>query len=405
MLVAALVAVATIAAPASGQDRSAIQDLLDRRAAAIRDRDRAAFAATILPGEIFFRARQLRMFDRMRNLEFASYRLVVRWDRWGDLASPSDRSRYGDADAVVIPVTEERYRLAGYDRDEVVEELFYTFVERDGRWYIASDTDLDDLTLYSARHPWDFARLTQQRSGHFLLLEPACAGCTRAPPAALVLAEVALARVKGYWSAPWRKRMPLVIPTSSADLKRMLQLTFDVEDFVAFAASTVDFDDGIDYTGHRIILNPDQFVGRPQESTLDILAHEILHIATRKSSGPFVPTWVEEGIAEYVRHEADPSTLAIVYGAGSGQGLPEHFEFTTGSGYDIYVNYQRAYSAVRYFIQRWGLKSFIRFYRRLGRIEVAPGLADYHVDRALRASIDMGLNRFERAWASSIDAP
>jgi hypothetical protein len=409
-LTCAVVVVVTVIAPATRADeRAEIQELLDRRAHAVLNRDRRAFAATISPARAKFRRAQLASFDHMGNLPLGSYRLLLRWDRLGDLARASDRKRYPGADAVVIPITEERYRLAGYDRADAVEDIFFTFVRRGTRWQIASDTDLDDVSIFSARHPWDFYPLRAREGDHFLLLEPACSACAVAPPSALALAEAALQRVRRYWPAPWRKRMPLVIPNSAGELTRMLQLTFDVENFVAFAVSTVDLDHGVDYSGNRIVLNPDAFVGRTNDSTIDVLAHEILHVATREASGPFVPTWIEEGIAEYAGHEGAVSPLAFfIQEAATGEfdgRLPEGFEFTTGSGIDIFRSYEKSYSAVRYFIERWGLKTFVRFYRRLGRIEIAPGLARWHVDRALRHTVGIGLDRFQRAWAGSIETP
>lgn len=396
-------------APAAAADRGAIQELLDRRAAAIVEGDRRAFLATIAGDPNEFRSEQAGLFRRLQGLPLASYRLRARWDRLGELARESDRRLYPDAADVVIPVTEERYRLAGFDRSAAVEDIFFTFVKHDDEWRIASDTDMDDVTLFSARHPWDFRTLSGRERGHFLLLEPRCEQCSTAPPSALALAEQAHERVVRYWSPPWHKRVPLVIPNSARDLKRMLQLTFDVGNFVAFAVSTVDLREGVDYTGHRIVLNPDAFVGRTSDSTLDILAHEILHVATREVSGPFVPSWVEEGLAEYVGNEGSTSALAFLIGEASvaefdGR-LPAGYQFTIGSGVDIFRSYQESYSAVRYFIERWGLNRFIRFYRTLGRPEVAPGLASYHVDRALRQTVGMGLARFQRAWAGTIDTP
>jgi hypothetical protein len=407
--VAAAIAVTVIAPTAQADQRAEIQDLVDARARAILNLDRRGFAATLAAARPAFRREQMALFTRLAKVPFRSYRLRVRWDRLGDLARPSDRERYPAANGVVIPVTEERYRLAGYDRTAAVEDVFFTFVDgRDG-WRIASDSDLDDVALYSARHPWDFHRLRSRESGHFLLLEPACSTCASAPAAALRLAESALQRVSRYWQQPWHKHIPVIVPNGTADLSRMLQLTFDVENFVAFAVSTVDLDNGVDYSGHRIVLNPDAFDNRTSDSTLDILAHEILHVATRKASGPFVPTWIEEGIAEYVGHEGSTLPLAFLFQdvtAGSFDGrLPEGFEFTIGNGVDIFRSYQKSYSAVSYFIGKWGLRSFVAFYRRLGRIEVAPGLPEFHVDRAMRDTIGVGLDQFERAWAGSIDSP
>jgi hypothetical protein len=394
---------------AQPEDRDAIQALLDRRAAAVIARDEDAFLATVSKTAREFRMRQRRLFERMETLPIGSYSLEVDWARYGDLSRPSDRTRHPEAADVAIPVTEERYTLEGFDPAPAAEDLFYTFVEIDGDWLIAGDSDLDDITLFSARHPWDFHSQRVTERGRFLLMEPVCDRCPSAPPNALALARSAMQRVNGYWGLPWRKRVPVVIPASAADLKRMLQATFDVGNFVAFAYSTVEVDEGIDYTGHRIILNPDAFVGRSSGSTLEILAHELLHVAGRYRSGPFVPTFVEEGIAEYVGRDQRPDALAffdldIATGAFDGR-LPEDYQFSTGSGSDIFRSYQKSYSAIRFFIDRWGIGRFQRFYTLLGRPDIDPGTVGYHVDRAMTRSIGMTLDEFERAWAGSIDSP
>ena len=186
----------------------------------------------------------------------------------------------------------------------------------------------------------------------------------------------------------------------------MIQATFDLDNFVAFAYSTVDLTDGVEYTGHRIILNPPAFGGRSTESSTSILAHELLHVATRESSGPFMPVFVDEGFAEYVGYDADPGSLAflnseIAAGTFDAQ-VPEDFQFTIGSGTDIYRSYQKSESAVTFFIQRWGLDRFRRFYRSLGRVKIEPGTARYWLESKLRKAIGMGVGGFERAWADSI---
>jgi hypothetical protein len=411
---AALIGV-LLGAPAPSADgetaphRRAIEELLDRRATAVLRGDKAMFMSTVARLSPSFRRRQARLFDRMTRVPLESYELSVAWQRFGDLATQRHRRSYPTVDRVVIPVTEERYRLAGFDRHEAVEDVFYTYVLQEGEWLIAEDTDTDYLTLYSARHPWDLSSLRFAERDRFLLVTPKCetsVRCGRAPRGTLSLAAAAARRVERYWSPPWPRRLALVVPRSARDLRRMLQLTFDVDNFVAFAYSTVDLARGLRFTGHRVLLNPNAFVGRASDSTLDILAHEIVHVATRPLSGPFVPAFVEEGIAEYVRHEGNAGPLAFVQAqANDGRfdrRLPEDYEFTAGRGIDILRSYQESYSAVRYFIRRWGMRTFTRFYRVLGQRRIAPGTVDYHVDRAMRRTIGLGLDDFQRAWASSI---
>jgi hypothetical protein len=114
-----------------------IQELLDRRAAAVMAGDFDAFMATVADDSGAFVRRQRRLFERMTGVPLASYRLEARPDRFGDLATASVEKSYPEADAVSIPVTEERYRLEGFDTEEAIEDMFFTFVERDGEWLIA----------------------------------------------------------------------------------------------------------------------------------------------------------------------------------------------------------------------------------------------------------------------------
>lgn len=370
--------------------------------------DRAAFMATVATTSEDFVDRQRKLFRGLSDVPLASFRYRVAWERRGDLVRAQDKARYLGAEEVSIPLTEERYRIAGYDRAEAVEDLFYTFVKQNDEWLIAEDSDLNDITMYSARHLWDFGPLRSSESEHFLMLEHPCrkSGCRSMGEDFLDLAEQGWDQARRYWDGPFQRRIVVLVPRTGDELKRIIQSTFDLENFVAFAYSTVDPLDGVDYTGHRIIPNPKAFEGRDPNSVLQILAHELLHVATRESAGPFVPIFVDEGFADYVGYSDDPSALAffnsdVAAGLFNGQ-LPEDFEFTIGDGTEIYRSYQKAQSAVRFFIDRFGLRAFNRFYRFLGRKEIAAGTARYHIDQAFRRTTGMGYDAFQRAWTSSI---
>jgi hypothetical protein len=398
-----------LARPRPDAARARIQRLLDARARAFRERDRAAFMATVSTAHPRFRARQARLFRWAAAVPFGSYRLVARWDRYGDLARASDLDRYPGAEAVSLPVTEERFRIGAYDDRPVVGEVFFTFVKEDGRWLVAEDSDLERVGLASARHLWDFGPVATERSAHFIVLKHPCGsniGCLSSSRDVLPLAERALRRVDLYWRAPWHKRVVIVVPTTLRALAAMLQTTYDLDNFVAFATAAVDVDEGFDYVGERILFNPESIAHRPEDQVLTILSHELTHVATRPHSGPFVPVFVEEGIADYIGHDADAAALqffdALVAEGGFDGRLPGDIEFQIGSGTDIYTSYQEAHSATRFFVERWGFARLERFYKEVGRPAVAPGTTRYHVDRALRATIGIGLHAFERAWADSI---
>jgi hypothetical protein len=383
--------------------------LLAARSSSVLAGDKNAFMASVVPGPSPFRRRQARLFDRMTKVSLASYRLAPVWTRLGDLARPSDRARYPSAEAVTIPVTEERYSIRGFDDRPVEEDLFYTFIQDNGRWFVAADSDLNHLGFRTVRHLWDFGPVSARRSAHFLLLSHPCSaaiGCAHLPSGLLDIAEKALTRVDAYWPRSWRHRIVILAPTSTAELRRMLQATFDVNKFVAFAYATEDLEHGLRFIGRRIILNWRALTHRTSDSVLTILAHELTHVATRNSAGPEIPTFVDEGIAEYVGYDADPSSLSYldsVVQAGRFDGkLPRDYQFVTGSATDIFLSYQKAEAAVRFFIQRWGVDRFVRFYRSLGRQRIVAGTARFHLGKALQHSTGLTLAEFQKRWASSL---
>ena len=182
---------------------------------------------------------------------------LTRWPR-GNRALVDE---YPRADAVHVPVTEERYRIRGFDSRTAVKDMFYTFVRERGKWKIASDTDLYPITLYSARGLWDFGPLSVRQSGNLLVIAQACRRCPQAPAGSISLIREALARVDSVWRKPWPHKIVVLVPRSSPELKKMIQATFNVNNFVAFTYSTIDAEHSFDYTGQRIILNPRAFFG------------------------------------------------------------------------------------------------------------------------------------------------
>jgi hypothetical protein len=416
LVVAVLVATAMLgggsaAAQEVTSEQDAIQQLVERRATAVLERDRAAFLSTVDPASTEFYDEQEQLFESLGSVPLESYALEVRWDRFGDLVRPSDRAKYSSVEDIAIPVTEERYRIRDFDRTPAIEDMFFTFVKKDGDWLIAEDSDLNDLAFYSSRHLWDYGPMFRVDGDHFVLFGHKCtpgAGGTLCPREAkefMALAEEALARVDGYWPMPWSRHVAVLVPSTPEELKRILQITFDPSDFVAFSSSTVDADEGIRYTGHRIIFNWRSLENRSDSDIVTILAHELVHVASRDLAGAFIPIFFDEGIAEYIGHDADPDALSFLnseVGAGFFDArLPEDYEFITGDATSIFRSYQEGLSAVNYFAQRYGVRDLIRLYRTLGS-PLAPGTARFHIDRALRKVAGTNFESFENAWADSI---
>jgi hypothetical protein len=373
--------------------------VLEGRARALLRGDRREFLSAIdRDADRDFAQRQGRLFDGFQRLPLLDYRLDVSLDVFGELTSSEELQRYERAAQPTILHVEQRYRLRGYDPQPALDDLFLTFVRRPGGWRVISDTDLDDLTMYSGRLLWEFGPIVTRESDHFLYVShPDLDGVA---DTILAAAERALDRVSGVWPLSFRRKVVILAPSESEELVRIIQAQFDVDVFVAFAYSGLDRDHQWDLVGHRIILHWDNFSAQSDQVQQSILTHELLHIATRELSGPFVPAFVDEGVAEWVTTDASTLLLAIRVSAGTfDRRLPLDHEFITGDNEDIVNSYQESYSFIRYADDRFGPRAVADFYRRLGRPRVAPGTWRYHVDRAMLGAFGLGFGQLQRRWA------
>ncbi|HZA60172.1 MAG TPA: hypothetical protein VE754_00645 [Actinomycetota bacterium] len=384
-------------APAGAQPDplAQIQAVLTARAEAMRTGDRGGFLAPVDRDDPGFVRRQGLLFDGFQKLGLADYRLDL-GTTWPELTGRRERERYGE-DVKVLHV-EERSRIRGYDEQPSLEDLYLTFVRRGEEWRITSDSDLGDLAVLSGRRLWEFDEIVTKESRHFRYVShPDLASSA---DDVLGAAERALVQVSDRWPLSWKKRIMILAPSTTEELERMIQATFDLDVFVAFAASGVDRARDWDLVGHRIMLNWDNFAVSSASSREAILVHELLHIATREDAGPMIPIFVEEGVAEWVTGGQSSALLAgRIQGGSFDRRLPLDHEFTTGSDTDIITAYQESSTAIEYAADRFGGRAVADMYDVLGEIRREPGTARFHLDRAMEAAFGIGLRRFERDWA------
>src|SRR5439155_13347716 len=125
--------------------------------------------------------------------------------------------------------------------------------------------------------------------------------------------------------------------------------------------------------------------GYPASAQIQVLSHELIHALTRNDSGPNIPTWIEEGLAQ-VGGQASALFAHVPLGA-----LPSEFptseRFVTGSVQSIEAAYAQAQIAIQVLIDKFGRAGFMRFYRALGAERVVAGTEQYHVRRALEETL------------------
>lgn len=395
----AVLATAQRPAPASTEVAAlaAAQDVLDTRSAAVRDRDRGSFLATVDPeAPAAFAQAQARSFDGLASLPLASYALTASVEDSGDL-SRAAAGRYGRA-PVFLPETTQRYRFDGYDATDAVDHLWLTFVQRGGRWYVGGDEDLADLGLDTDRSLWDLGPVRVETTPRFLVLSDP--GDADRAGALADLAERAADRMVQVWDQPWPGRVPLVLPPSVEVLERLLQSTVDLDKFVAFASYGLQEDEGPDgYTASapRIFVQDERLSRNTRASQTETLVHELVHAAGAPLAGPFIPLWVHEGVADWA---ATGRSADVAAPPGSDGRLPRSYELTTGPASSIGRSYRESRSAISFLAERSGPGAPSALFRALGRARTEPGSVDHHVDAALRQVTGLGLAEFERAWAA-----
>ena len=373
---------------------AAAQRVLDARVAALQAGDRAAWLATVDPAAPdAFKVAQGVSFDGLHSLPLATFELTARLDDTGDLAAGLD-ARYKTP--AFLPETRQTLRLRDYDATDAIDSLWLTFVQRGDAWFVAADDDLSSLGLDSFKGLWDLGPVATIAGPHALVLyHPDQAARARALAA---ITEEAIGVLDQRWDHPWPEKIPVILPGSTTELDTMLQSVIDLDKFVAFTtASAVRDGDGYAMTAPRIFAQ-DHNLGRYNHAgQVEILVHELAHAAAEPVSGPFIPSWVHEGVADW---EARGKSTTERKPKGSDGVLPSDFEFTTGAQATIVLQYDEARSAMSAAAARYGPAAPTAILATLGTVKVGPGSADYQLDQAIRNVTKAGTPDLQAVWAA-----
>lgn len=374
----------------------AVQGMLYERTAAVVAKDRSAFEATIDPeAGREFHDDEMRRFDGLISLPITDLLYQVDEKARGDLSPGLDiDSEYEGAQETYLPRTTRSYRLADFDSVPQIDSWWYTYVKRDGRWYVGSDDDVADLGLRNDQSLWDFGSVSTTATPHFLVVSTP----SKADRAQTVgdLAEQALSRVDANWSLPWSQRVPIIIPGNASQAAELLQTDVDVNNFVAFASYTpVRTGTSYSITAPRIFTQEDQLARQSPERQIDNLAHELTHVAAASSAGPFTPIWLQEGTAEFVRLNS-PTDYAKVAGATE---LPNNPAFSSGDS--INDAYRNSASAVAYVARTYGPRSPETLFQSIGKARVVPGTPSYNVNAATIEALGVDIKTVQDRWLAA----
>jgi hypothetical protein len=383
--------------PARGR---AVHDMMDRRATAVRERDEAAFMATVDPrADPAFTAAQRALFANLLGVPLAEWSYEV------DGASTArPPARPNDGAPLWAPRTTLRYALKVADAVPTSRPLGYLYVQRDGRWYVASDNELGQDAERTWRGPWDFGPCVAITAASGVVL-----GHTgQEPLLTAVAAELdnAVAAVTEVWGPEWSQRVAVLLPGTIDEMRDLVGPDFAVDGIAA--ATVADKVDVASRTavGQRVVLNPDQAGKLTASARRIVLRHEITHVAARASTVNGAPMWLLEGFADYVGYrssglaprEAAPDLVHVLSVSGPPDRLPVDADFY-GTSDNLDLAYQLAWSAALHVVDRAGEAGLVRLYRQIAGSSKRD---EATVDAAMRDVLGLDLNGFVASWRDSL---
>ncbi|MFH9572735.1 hypothetical protein [Streptomyces sp. NPDC017230] len=343
--------------------RAQVQRVLDRRAAAVLDQDRAAYARTGTGAG----------FDNLSAVPLAawSYR-VTDVDRTGDTATAG---------------VELRYRVEGYDRGPVTAARTVR-LSRDGpegRWSVDSERPAKE----SGQQPWDQGVVEVVRGTHSLVL--GVGQSTGALRGYADLADRAVPAVSDAWDGDWARRVVVLVPKSLEGMAGLLGSP--ASSYRGIAAVTTGETGGRERApADRIIVNPDAYGLLGSLGKQVVLTHETTHVATRADTTAATPLWLSEGYADWAGYrdsgrtpaQAAPETAGAVREGRLPAGLPtdEDFGFTADAD-ELARAYEGGWLACRMIADQWGEDRLDAFYRAVGAHDDRAGAVEDAMNEVL----------------------
>ncbi len=379
------------AASAETADQAtSITQLLQRRAAAVRAGDRTAFLADVDPTRTAFVKAQTRYFDNLRELPLGRFAYVVPTGA----VTPAANGRLRATISVML-------RLRGFDAVPVETPARYTFTStddgrillagvRDRRWEQQNDID---------PAPWDLGRIEVESTPHVLgIFDP---DSVDAAYQIMDSVEDGITVVSQEVPLRWSGKV-VVYALSDIDVLRSLDNLPggdpDRLDGVAFPVRAGPGSHKLAST--RFMLHP-RMIYRNDATRDRLIRHELTHVAIGRRDDS-VPTWLSEGIAEYVSvqpiatYDRMISRDAVEVARRGLDVLPADATF---NGPESGSNYGVAWYVCEYIASTWGEESLWRLFDEMRR---GQGTSEAGQDTVLREVLGVDSGELARGAGSKI---
>ena len=384
---------------------AALRDLLDRRERAVARHDLTSFLATDDPAQPRFRAQQQREFAALAAVPLASWNYDI------DLSlglPPTPQTRRYRVPTFAPAQFDIRYAIKGFDDKPTSIVQTPTFVQRGGRWYVASFTDYAKAGNPSALGIWDFGPLRTVRKGSVLVIGH--------PQSLSMMREIAditatsIPKVTAVWGRGWSRKVVVLVPSTQRELADIVDDHEDLSQIAALASAEVTTCPAApNPVGGRIAINPHNWPTLSSLGRRVVLTHELTHVATRADTNSCMPTWLIEGFADYIGYQQVPSLplrvidseLAADVRAGRvPTSLPPSRDFD-GASKRLAQAYEGGFLACRLIASMVGQRGLVRFYTAVGTSHATPVHA---MAAAMRSILHLTPAQFTKRWQQYLRA-
>lgn len=375
-----------------GPRRDAAEALVRARVDAITAGDEAAWLKGVTDPAL--RAHQARIFEAMRAMGVANVVLTSIEETVSPAAVPADLPTSWTTRARL------EYRLRGFDDSSRSFALDLTFQAAPAR---PAGAAVMRSRPADRPQPWDLPGLVVRRRPGALVLAaggPAVADelVRRATKAARRVSDVLGSAAPAVW----------VAPATPAEAARLLgREDADLDGVAAVIDGPIG--GGRPAGADRIIVVPTAWSALTGEGREVVMAHELTHATTRRSSVRQPPLWLSEGLAEFVAYrdvrldEADlvRSTIRRLRTSGLPSSPPDSADFE-GSAEERAVAYGLSLLLARTIAERHGSAGLLRLFGAVNEDGTVPptvaGDPEVLTSHYLRTLLGTDLAEVVAAW-------
>jgi hypothetical protein len=335
-------------------DFAAIRSVLADRAAAINEGKRKAFLATLDPeADDDFAELQASYFANLRAI--GATRMGYHVEDSGIVPATITHNH----DPVLAPIVTEHFLIPRTDEKPLGDEVKYTFVRRDGRWFLGAEmVDEHEAKLSSPDDRfWYGVPIRVATRGGVLVAVDQKLGDQAEGLASAISTD--LSSVEGFLDRESDGKV-LVDATSTGAATTMDPTDDSEAAAVTFPVTAFSPDDDTwTRAGSRIKVNPGDV-----ERLLDdreLLRHELTHFVMRDYSG-VVPSWLSEGLAEYCGWDGlglDRLQVNSKFYDTLMEG-PHELPSSSQWGMDAARDYPIAHAAVAMLVRTYGLQRLFK---------------------------------------------